>query len=243
MKKIWGYITFLSILCSCSPDEGKGGLASIEGTIMQQNLNALMEKSGEPTPAIDEDVYISYGNSGLVDDKTKTGLGGTFSFSNLTKGDYTVFAISDDSSSSGKYPLATISQDVSLSSKKDKATVNFTIYKHLDYDDGGGTLKGTAYQMLYFKSECMDTIYAQDEDVYIRYKNSNAILKKIQVDYEGNFQLNNLIPGSYTLFMYSQVQNYNAADNEVVTRDFEITDNNTVCTVEPIYIKNYKKLN
>ena len=83
--KISLFVFALGLLLSCTPDEGKGGLASIEGVVMVQNRNSLQENSGAPYPATDCDVYISYGNSGLADDKTRTSHNGIYQFSNLTK--------------------------------------------------------------------------------------------------------------------------------------------------------------
>ena len=245
MKKILLLVSVIGICVACAPDEGKGGLASIEGVVMTQNINSLQEKSGDLYPATDADVYISYGESGLADDKGRTGYNGKYKFSNLTKGDYTIFVYSDDTLSNTKYPKLTFSQKVSLDKKKSEAVADtMIVYKHVDYDDGGGIVMGKAYQVLCKTSGVIvDTIFAQDEDVFIRYKNSNTVLKKIQVDYKGDFRLDNLIPGQYTLYMFSQVFNYNATNNEFVTRDFEITTDKSVCIVEPIYTKNYKKIN
>lgn len=244
IKRILVFALAVSLFSACATEEGKGGLASIEGVVMVQNINALFEKSGEVYPASDEDVYISYGNSNLVDDKTKTSFNGAFKFSNLTKGDYTIFVYSDDTISNAKYPKLQFSQSISLSEKKDEAKAdNFVIYRHVDFDDGNGTVSGSVKE--YFCTtlgsliDSSDAYAAQDIDVYLQYQGSDEILEKARTDSKGNFIINKLIPAKYKLYVFSESSKFTYIADSACYRYFEITDNNQKIVLPEISIRNF----
>lgn len=238
-KRILLFASTIGLLFACTPDEGKGGLASIEGVVMVQNINNLYEESGEKYPAIDEDVYISYGDSELADDKEATGFNGQYKFSNLTKGDYTIYVYSDDSTNNAKNQKFALSQKISLESKKDEAKAEtFTIYKHVDYDDGGAIVTGTVKEHKYSGSVEIYEVAAQDADVYLQFQNGDAILDRARTDANGNFVFNNLIPGKYRVYVYSENQ-LPADGDSACYLSFEVTSNSDVITLETIDTKNY----
>lgn len=239
VKRIFFFAFAFSIFCACAPEEGKGGLASIEGKVLIQNINALQEVSGTAYAAIDEDVFISYGNSGLQDDKESTGPNGKYKFENLTKGDYTIFVFSDDPKSNAKSQQLMLSQDVSLT-KRDEATLNdFIIYKHVDYDDGNGVVKGNIQEGHYQGSTLYYTIPAQDADVYLQYENSDIILDRARTDGSGNYEFGSLIPGKYKLYVYSENQISSKGDS-VSYAHFEISANDSEVTIDTINTKKFK---
>lgn len=53
---------------------------------------------GDFQPAVDEKVYIKYGEKTIYGDVVRTGGEGDFEFANLTTGNYTVYAVSKDTS-------------------------------------------------------------------------------------------------------------------------------------------------
>ena len=82
-------------LVSCEKTEGEGGTSSIQGKLYVVNLNSDGDTIAEYY-GMDEDVYIIYGTENLTfDDKTSTSLDGSFTFKNLTPGEYTIFAYSE----------------------------------------------------------------------------------------------------------------------------------------------------
>ena len=207
---------------------------------MIQNINALFEKSGSPYVAVDEDVYISYGSTDYVDDKESTSSAGVYKFSNLTKGEYTVYVYSDDTISNVKNPKITFSQKVSLEGKKDEAQLNdFVIYKHVDYDDGNGVVKGNVQLHYFVVSDEKGVLGAQDEVVFLQFENSDEILDRYRTDALGNFKIGNLIPGKYKLFVYSD-NRFPAEPDSACVSHFEITDNSSVVTLDTFNIKIYK---
>ncbi len=86
---------------SCSKVEGRGGAATIKGSLLGKKYNAIGNLISE-YPMIKEKVYIIYGtNTTSVDDKTDTSYDGSFEFRNLQPGTYTVFAYSKAPSQPG----------------------------------------------------------------------------------------------------------------------------------------------
>ena len=84
---------FLFTFSFCSKVEGPGGAVTVKGIVIERDhvgLNVF------EYPAIDQDVYIIYGNeNSFYDDDVKTSYDGSFEFRYLQKGDYQVFAYSD----------------------------------------------------------------------------------------------------------------------------------------------------
>jgi hypothetical protein len=93
---------------SCEKTEGTGGTSSIIGRVWVRNYNADFSQINAEYWAEEEDVYIIYGNDTIHSDDTKTSYNGSYRFDYLQKGEYTLFAYSDDStftSPSGRVPV------------------------------------------------------------------------------------------------------------------------------------------
>lgn len=85
----------LTVLNSCNNAEGEGGLATITGEV---TLEVYDESSGELLgigPAIDQRVYIVYGDNVGYDDDIRTKYDGTYKFEFLYEGSYELYAYSD----------------------------------------------------------------------------------------------------------------------------------------------------
>lgn len=77
------------------------GSAKIKGNIMLINYKDNENKFpnldlDDITPAQEQEVYITYNNAEFYTDRIRTDSDGTFEFSNLIKGTYTVFVYSED---------------------------------------------------------------------------------------------------------------------------------------------------
>ena len=83
----------------------------------QQGKAALLE---DVYSAVDEKVYLTYGDNTNYDDFERTGGDGEYQFNNLTNGVYTIYAISKDTVSGGTIK---VSQTVEISDKKTVVTV------------------------------------------------------------------------------------------------------------------------
>ena len=89
-------ILFLSVtLYSCNNAEGEGGLATITGKV---TVEVYDQSSGELLgigPAVDERVYIVYGDNVGYDDDIRTKYDGTYKFEFLYEGAYELYAYSE----------------------------------------------------------------------------------------------------------------------------------------------------
>lgn len=101
LKKYYYYLIsalFLIIgLSACEKDPGQGGTSSIEGIAGIQEVSSSGNILAE-YPAIEERIYIIYGDNEIYDDEVRTSFDGRFKFTELFKGTYTIFAYSDCSS-------------------------------------------------------------------------------------------------------------------------------------------------
>lgn len=91
----------LLLFSQCQKEAGDGGLATIKGVINREYRSVLSNPStvlGEQLPAMDQEVYIVFGDNISPDDKVVTNYEGAFSFTGLRKGDYTIYTYSQDTS-------------------------------------------------------------------------------------------------------------------------------------------------
>jgi len=93
MKKLFLLVFPVLLAASCTPEEGPGGTAKINGLAAHHSL-----------PIPDTKIWIKYGTSEspgidtqLYDDSTQAGQDGRFEFSGLQKGVYYLYGIGYDS--------------------------------------------------------------------------------------------------------------------------------------------------
>ncbi len=79
---------------SCKKQAGGGGRASLIGKIYAVNLTNNLVLATDSGYLAGVNVYLSYADNNSVDDKTESGIGGSFTFPYLQKGNYKVYAIS-----------------------------------------------------------------------------------------------------------------------------------------------------
>lgn len=122
MKQLLTPAILLVILTlgACKKDAGTGGLATIKGKVYAYDYNAYGDliDSGY---IYDQEVFISYGNTGTQDDKTSTSYDGSFAFNWLQKGEYSIWVI-------GKCDSCTLGQTytrqvVNINSRKETVEV------------------------------------------------------------------------------------------------------------------------
>lgn len=98
-------VMFTLILTSCEREEGPGGSSSIVGKVWVVDYNSTFTKINEEYFGQDERVYICYGNDTIYSDKFDTDYNGNYRFDYLTKGDYTIYAMSKQKGSSVEIPV------------------------------------------------------------------------------------------------------------------------------------------
>ena len=129
---IWIFASILTIV-SCKKEAGEGGNSSIRGKVNLE-LRYVLEnwKNIYGTfPAIDEDVYIVYGNHVSPDDRVQTNYNGEFEFLYLRPGKYKIYVVSKDTiaPSSWEGGKMTVLREAEITDDKQKITLEeMTIY-------------------------------------------------------------------------------------------------------------------
>jgi hypothetical protein len=122
-----GLAASLLLLVSCSKDPGEGGRAEIRGRVLEQRYSSNTgQPVGQPYALAEKDVYIIYGDGTYHDDDVTTGADGTFRFTWLRKGSYTVYTISE----CGSYDGCTVSvvQQATIDERKAQVQLgDFTV--------------------------------------------------------------------------------------------------------------------
>jgi hypothetical protein len=90
MKHLLLIIPFLALI-ACNKEPGEGGTSSISGKVYKYEVDVFGNVLNEYYDA-DKDVYIIYGeDNSTYNDDFSTSFDGSFTFTNLTLGKYTVF--------------------------------------------------------------------------------------------------------------------------------------------------------
>jgi hypothetical protein len=132
---IWVFASILTIV-SCKKEAGDGGNSSIRGKVNLE-LRGVLENSTPIVgtfPAVDEDVYIVYGNHVSPDDRVQTNYNGEFEFLYLRPGKYKVYVISKDTiaPSSWDGSKMTVLREAEITDDKQRITLEeMTIYDAL----------------------------------------------------------------------------------------------------------------
>ncbi len=82
-------------MLACTPDEGRGGYAQIAGVVMVREWNSSLSLIQDTVPAMDERIYLIYGDEGVPGTDQRTSFDGRYRFDQLHPGHYTVYAYSD----------------------------------------------------------------------------------------------------------------------------------------------------
>ena len=96
----------LILLCafafSCKKKPGEGGFATIQGKVYVKNYDAFFTYITSEYYLPSETVYIIYGDGTEIGESVKTSYDGSFKFNYLRKGNYQIFVLGKDTTSSPK---------------------------------------------------------------------------------------------------------------------------------------------
>lgn len=203
MKKL--IISFLAffvaalLLLSCNKDEGEGGTAVIEGTLMQVlHPDDDYSLSTDTVPAAKTDVFIIYGDDVIYGDDMKTDPQGHYRFKYLKPGTYTIFAYSvlPSGEKVAVYETVTIKHG-------EKVTVP-TIYIHEGKAYGTSMIKGQVWAEFIHKGEHVDYGWAYEHRVYICKEGDPYHFDDVRVGDEGYFYFQKLLPGKYDVYTVTE---------------------------------------
>lgn len=196
-------------LFSCTQPEGYGGSSAIKGVLMTKYYNDDYSLLIKEEPAVDEEIFILFGEDEFVGDRMVTSVSGAFEFPFLNAGDYTLYYKSEDSTTKSNDKTTVI---IDLNLKQGKTEDQGTLYRleTLNFDDGSskisGIVKVTNYKndTFYPFLEIKDITLAQEQEVYLIYGDHEFYDERIRTNYDGYYEFPKLIPGNYTVFVYSE---------------------------------------
>jgi hypothetical protein len=188
------------LLTSCINDEGQGGKSTIEGKVYKVfHLSDSYEFETDTFPAAKEDVYIVYGNQSVYGDKMETGYDGTFRFSYLTPGKYTVYAYSTLPSTQ---KIAVI-DSLTVTYGKTATTQNIYIHEGKSYNTS--YIRGVVEATYFNKGMPITNILpGNDIRVYIKLKNAPYHFDEIRTGLNGEFIFKNIQVGEYEVFVFTE---------------------------------------
>lgn len=221
---VFSFIVAL-LTASCQKSEGLGGTGSIAGTVTEQFYNDDYSRLIYEKPAVDEEIYIVYGDQKELGDRIRTNHLGQFRFKYLYLGSYQVFFISGDSSSLLNMDVEKLYK-VELDRGEEFDMGNLEKLTTLDYDDGSAMIKGVVKVIDYVDGSSWPnlviekTYFATEKEVYLTYNNHTFYDDRIHTQTEGVFEFGGLIPGEYLVFLHSDDV---TGESDKVTLMFEVT--------------------
>jgi hypothetical protein len=212
MNTVWlksiAFALIIIHLVGCEKIEGEGGDSKIYGTLIQRNYNDNFSILITEKPDVAQDIYIKYGNSMAVGNRVRTSENGYFEFPFLYPGDYTIFYTSKDSTNGNSSSIEKVIT-INLKRGENRDLGKLFRLKTLDFDDGEATIKGQIKTVIYRKLSQWphliphDTVYAVEKEVYLTYNHHSYYNSRIRTQFDGTFYFNNLLPGKYKVFFYS----------------------------------------
>lgn len=229
MKKIYLFFLLIVFLGSCSKDAGEGGRATIKGKVVVKLCSDDFQTVYAEFPDEERDVYIVYGDNDYYGDKSQTFYDGSFQFSYLRKGTYTVFAYSDDEtgqSTSGKKP---VSQEIKIAKNGETLEIpDIVVYDQVTNYEGSSTVIGKvfAYDWNSELTILKDSFYLRNEWVHISRKADNYYFDRIRTYYDGTFVFPSLPIGEYEVYVYGRDLTAQDPQDEIpYIIDVNITEN------------------
>jgi hypothetical protein len=209
---IFAIFCTLFIFQACTKEEGTGGQSTIKGKVVRIEYSvdsSIVTKRDSMViqreiPAINEDVYIIYGDKSSIGDKVVTSPDGTFEFNFLQAGKYKIVTYSDDTLNILNKQMPGI-KEISIGDSKTSDIGSLKVYKKLDIDNGNGSISGCIILKDWSKNfiEIQDIRPAQEMDVYLKYGNHISFDFRVRTSYDGTYVFPNLVKGRYTFIVYT----------------------------------------
>ena len=232
---------FVPLFFACTQSEGYGGNSGIKGQLVKKFYNDDYSLLIREEPAVDEDIFIMFGESDFLGDRVITSSTGAFEFPFLREGDYQLYYMSQDSGSVST-DKKTVIRELTLQPGKVTDLGVLIQYETLDYNDGTSKISGVVKKINYKNTsvypflEIKDITFAQEQEVYIIYGDHQFYEERIRTNYNGYFEFSNLIPGSYTVFVYSEDVT-GGTEDIVISKQTTITEDGQVITLDEFTIE------
>ena len=161
-------------LSSCVNPEGLGGTGSITGTITEYSYNDDYSALIYQGAAVDEEVFILFGEDEALGNRVRTGITGEFRFKYLYPGNYYIYFRSQDSTEipdDGWNKMV----KVNLDNGEDAELGELVKLNTVEYDDGAALVKGIVKKIKYVDESRWPNLvpeyvdFAHEHEVYLTY--------------------------------------------------------------------------
>jgi hypothetical protein len=210
---------------SCQKDPGFGGTGAIQGTITEKFYTDDYSLLIYEKQAVDEEVFIRFGDDPVLGDRMFTSQTGAFRFDYLYPGEYHIYYRSEDPSAIPEDDwAATLTVNLERGEVKDLGQLEKVTA--LDYDDGAAVIKGVVWEINYVNESRWPNLviesedYAHEQEVYLVYGDHDFYDERVRTQFDGYFEFSQLIPGDYLIFLYSE--DVKRLTDQVVLK-FEVT--------------------
>jgi len=201
MKKIFVLFSIAVLLFSCTKEEGRGGTSIIKGRVIVDEYSDINNQHVRSHYAVDESVYIIYGNDEYYSDRVKTDGNGYYEFKGLQKGDYKLYVYTENENGDKK----PVTVQVNIESNGSEVEASYVRVK--DYiSKGNASVSGRLFVYDYNSdlTALKDTFYGADRYVYFAIKNNETYIDRVKTNPDGYFVFKNLLPGDYEVYAYSK---------------------------------------
>lgn len=131
MKKLVVLISIIVFIVSssCKQQPGQGGMATIQGKVIERKMSADFSHCLGQYPAADFNVYIIYGDDVTYGNNINTGPDGTYQFQYMRKGSYKIYVYGNDSARTlgppinANAPKMAVYKDANVTSRKETVEV------------------------------------------------------------------------------------------------------------------------
>ena len=231
----------LIFMTSCQKEAGFGGTGAIEGTIIEKFYNDDYSVLLYEKPAVDEEVFIQFGDEQVLGDRVFTSKSGTFRFEYLYPGAYQVYYRSEDPEAIPQDDWTTVHK-VNLERGQELDLGQLEKVTALDYDDGSAVIRGVAWEVNYVNESRWPNLvvesedYAYEQEVYLLYGDHTFYDERVRTQFDGTFEFSGLIPGDYLVFLYSEDVK-RLTDKVVLQYEVSITEMDQVVDLGTITIE------
>ncbi len=214
MKKILIILSIITIFFSCTKEAGKGGASKIKGRVITEEYSEFNNQHVRTYFSADESVYIIYGNDDYYSDKVKTDGNGYYEFNGLQKGDYKIYAYTQDANKDKKPSY------INVNIESNGSQIDASYIRIKDYvSNGTASVKGRLFVYDYNSDLTVlkDTFYGANRYVYFGLKDNETYIDRVKTNPDGYFVFDNLLPGDYEVYAYSKT---NASAGEIAIKKY-----------------------
>ena len=192
------FLTGIFSFFSCKKQEGYGGNGAIKGVLKMKYYNSDYSTLKSESVLQDTYVYIVFQDGKGYGDRVKTSYDGSFSFTHLQKGNYKIFAYSQDTTLVNSSNVI-VSVDVKISKNKELVDVGDIKVSTNVSQTGNGIVRGKI-----LATHLSSSYYATNEKVYIVFQGDQTYSKYVFTDDQGEYEFTNVPVGTHKIYAYSK---------------------------------------